>query len=47
MRAQLLLPRQALHAARLTFRHPISGEPTTVTSPLPADLGRFLEGLAC
>src|SRR6185369_8620630 len=37
------LPRQALHAHRLTFPHPRTGEPVTVESPLPADLVEHLE----
>jgi 23S rRNA pseudouridine1911/1915/1917 synthase len=32
------LTRQALHAARLSFTHPITGEPLVLTAPLPADL---------
>jgi 23S rRNA pseudouridine1911/1915/1917 synthase len=32
------LERQFLHAERLAFRHPVSGEPVDVRSPLPADL---------
>ena len=32
------LERQFLHAARLAFAHPVSGEPLDLTSPLPADL---------
>ncbi len=32
------LSRQFLHAARLTFPHPRSGEPVEVTSPLPDEL---------
>lgn len=32
------LSRQFLHAARLTFPHPSSGEPVEVTSPLPDEL---------
>jgi 23S rRNA pseudouridine1911/1915/1917 synthase len=36
------LPRQFLHAARLAFDHPRSGERVEVTSPLPADLARAL-----
>src|SRR5262245_41870059 len=46
MLARLLLPRQALHAARLVVTHPTSGAPLEVTSPLPADLAGFLQGLA-
>ena len=32
------LERQFLHAARLAFAHPVTGEELDVTSPLPADL---------
>ena len=39
------LGRQFLHAARLTFPHPFSGEPVEVSSPLPEDLERFLSEL--
>jgi 23S rRNA pseudouridine1911/1915/1917 synthase len=35
---ELGLERQFLHAARLAFRHPITGEEVEVRSPLPADL---------
>ncbi len=38
VRESLLLPRHALHAGSVTFRHPGSGLPTTVGSPLPADI---------
>jgi 23S rRNA pseudouridine1911/1915/1917 synthase len=37
------LERQFLHAARLAFDHPISGDRIDVSSPLPADLKRALE----
>jgi 23S rRNA pseudouridine1911/1915/1917 synthase len=30
--------RPFLHASRLTFRHPVTGEPISVEAPLPADL---------
>jgi 23S rRNA pseudouridine1911/1915/1917 synthase len=36
------LNRQFLHAARLAFIHPVSGEPVDVSSPLPADLALAL-----
>jgi len=36
-------PRQALHAARLTFTHPHTGEPVEVESPLPDDIRSLLE----
>jgi 23S rRNA pseudouridine1911/1915/1917 synthase len=39
------LERQFLHAARLAFEHPFTGEPVDVTSPLPADLGESLATL--
>jgi 23S rRNA pseudouridine1911/1915/1917 synthase len=32
------LERQFLHAARLAFPHPATGEPVDVVSPLPEDL---------
>jgi 23S rRNA pseudouridine1911/1915/1917 synthase len=32
------LERQFLHAGRLAFEHPFTGEPVDVRSPLPADL---------
>lgn len=35
--------RQALHAARLGFAHPVSGEPVEWTSPLPRDMSQLLE----
>jgi 23S rRNA pseudouridine1911/1915/1917 synthase len=38
-------PRQALHARRLSFRHPIDGRPLTFEAPLPADLERLLARL--
>jgi len=35
---RLGLERQFLHATRLAFAHPVTGEPVDVSSPLPADL---------
>jgi 23S rRNA pseudouridine1911/1915/1917 synthase len=41
-------PRQALHAAELTLRHPSSGEQLTWRSPLPRDFKRLVDELrAC
>jgi 23S rRNA pseudouridine1911/1915/1917 synthase len=37
------LERQFLHAARLAFPHPFTGEPVEAESPLPADLQAALE----
>jgi 23S rRNA pseudouridine1911/1915/1917 synthase len=37
------LERQFLHAARLAFTHPFTGEPVDVSSPLPPDLAAALE----
>lgn len=37
------LERQFLHAARLSFEHPITGEPIDVSSPLPEDLREALQ----
>jgi 23S rRNA pseudouridine1911/1915/1917 synthase len=39
-------PRQALHAARLQFEHPVSGKPVECASPLPADMVGLLALLA-
>lgn len=36
--ARTLIDRQALHAAKLRFTHPVSGEIIDVSSPLPTDL---------
>jgi 23S rRNA pseudouridine1911/1915/1917 synthase len=38
--------RQALHAARLAFAHPDSGQPVDCTAPLPQDLRALLALLA-
>ena len=35
--------RQALHAAKLEFDHPVTGKPISVESPLPADFTALLE----
>ena len=37
--------RQALHAARLGFDHPMTGKPLQFESPLPADMRELLEAL--
>jgi 23S rRNA pseudouridine1911/1915/1917 synthase len=41
--AEAGLTRQALHAAVLGFRHPITGEALRFESPLPADMARLEE----
>jgi len=38
-------PRQALHAARLAFEHPLTGEPLEFEAPLPADFEELLDAL--
>ena len=38
-------PRQALHATRLSFQHPLSAESLTFKSPLPKDITKLLYGL--
>jgi 23S rRNA pseudouridine1911/1915/1917 synthase len=43
---RLGLERQFLHAARLAFAHPVTGDPVDVSSPLPRDLAGVLAGLA-
>jgi 23S rRNA pseudouridine1911/1915/1917 synthase len=37
--------RQMLHAARLSFVHPVTDEPVRVRAPLPADMERMLNAL--
>ena len=39
------LKRMFLHAQRLSFAHPASGEPVTLDAPLPQDLAAFLSTL--
>jgi 23S rRNA pseudouridine1911/1915/1917 synthase len=41
----VLLDRSALHARRLTLRHPRSGTELALEAPLPADLSRVLDEL--
>ena len=40
------IKRQALHSARLTFAHPITGEAMAFCAPMPADMRRVLEATA-
>jgi 23S rRNA pseudouridine1911/1915/1917 synthase len=44
--AMLELPRHALHAARLSLAHPMTGAPLTVEAPLPEDLRAFWDRLS-
>jgi len=44
-RRSIEFPRQALHAHRLSFRHPIDGRPLTFEAPLPPDLEVLLARL--
>ena len=41
------LPRFFLHARRITFESPASGENVTVESPLPTELNDIMDSLAC
>jgi len=43
LRAKLLLPRQALHASAVTFRHPHTQAPLTCQADLPVDMAQFIE----
>jgi 23S rRNA pseudouridine1911/1915/1917 synthase len=38
-------PRQALHAHRLAFRHPLSGQPLSFEVPLPIDMKELIRSL--
>jgi 23S rRNA pseudouridine1911/1915/1917 synthase len=40
---RLLVLRHLLHACRLTFRHPETGETTSIEAPLPKDLRKVLD----
>jgi len=41
---RLRLPRHALHAARISFRHPGTGQDISFEAPLPDDLEAFRAG---
>jgi 23S rRNA pseudouridine1911/1915/1917 synthase len=43
--AAAAFPRQALHAATLGFRHPVSGERLSFSSPLPEDMETLVDAL--
>jgi 23S rRNA pseudouridine1911/1915/1917 synthase len=36
------LTRQALHAGRLSFIHPVTGQAMSFESPLPEDMGEVI-----
>jgi 23S rRNA pseudouridine1911/1915/1917 synthase len=38
-------PRQALHAHRLAFRHPLTGQPLSFEAPLPVDMQELIRSL--
>jgi 23S rRNA-/tRNA-specific pseudouridylate synthase len=42
-REEATLPRTFLHAAKLAFAHPLTGEALTFVAPLPAELAEFLQ----
>ena len=44
--ADVLIARQALHAYRLEFHHPVTGKPLRFEAPLPADMQRTLDALS-
>jgi 23S rRNA pseudouridine1911/1915/1917 synthase len=39
------MKRQALHAARLSFSHPLTGEWLSFAAPLPADMAQLCNAL--
>jgi len=41
----IAFPRQALHAHRLTFRHPTDGRELRFEAPLPPDISGLIEKL--
>ncbi len=40
---RLEAPRQLLHASRLCFKHPVTGEPLVFEEPVPEDIQSFLQ----
>jgi 23S rRNA pseudouridine1911/1915/1917 synthase len=42
----VLLDRQALHARRIKFTHPRTGQPVEVIAPIPSDMQRVLDILS-
>jgi 23S rRNA pseudouridine1911/1915/1917 synthase len=42
---EVLLDRQALHARRIAFDHPLTGERLVLESPIPADIQRVIDTL--
>ena len=38
-------PRQALHAFKLDFAHPLSGQNLNFAAPIPPDLGNLMQVL--
>lgn len=44
-RRRIPIPRMFLHAQRLSFSHPVSGELVEVQAPLPEDLAAMLRAL--
>ncbi|SDF39931.1 RluA family pseudouridine synthase [Sporolituus thermophilus] len=46
-RQRFAITGQALHAAELTFQHPITGERMNFTAPLPDDMRAILDDLRC
>jgi 23S rRNA pseudouridine1911/1915/1917 synthase len=42
---QETLPRNFLHASAIEFQHPRTGKPLRFESPIPAELGNFLESV--
>jgi 23S rRNA pseudouridine1911/1915/1917 synthase len=45
VKSAMAFPRQALHAYRLSFAHPVDGRPLTFEAPLPRDLADLLRRL--
>ncbi|MGI6722729.1 MAG: hypothetical protein ACOX4I_09420 [Anaerovoracaceae bacterium] len=41
-----LIGRQALHAASLTFPHPVTGETMCIRAPLPDDIEELIKAIS-
>ncbi len=43
LQRELLLPRHALHASMLSFKHPLTGDAIKVEAEMPEDLRGFID----
>lgn len=46
IKKELILPRHALHASRISFRHPITGDLLNIDAEMPEDLTLFIKSVS-